>query len=176
MNTYIALFRGINVGGNNILPMRDLVEALESLDLENIRTYIQSGNVVFCSKKKDVKKLSATIGLSIEKNKGFSPKILILSLNDYKQAINSCPFTVKDGKLLHYFFLASIPKSPNLEGLLAIKVSSEEYELINNVLYLHAPNGIGRSKLAAKAEKLMGVPATARNWNTVQKLLLLAKG
>ena len=93
MQTWIALFRGINVGGNNILPMADLKRYLESLDLTNIRTYIQSGNVVFDSTASDLSSLSETIARQIEEQQGFIPQILLLSLKDLLKAIESNPFS-----------------------------------------------------------------------------------
>jgi uncharacterized protein (DUF1697 family) len=78
-----------------------------------------------------------------------------------------------EGKSLHFFFLASTPAKPDLDALAKLKSSSEEFKLGKNVFYLHAPDGIGRSKLAAKVEKALGVPATARNWNTVSKLMVM---
>lgn len=170
MNTYIALFRGINVGGKNILPMKSLVNILEDMGCENVKTYIQSGNVVFQIKQGKPNKIVEKIRLKILKNYSFKPKVLLLDLADLHDAIDNNPFETKDGKALHFFFLASHPESPDLEQLFAIKSDSEEFKLIRNIFYLYAPDGIGRSKLAAKVEQSMGVPVTARNWNTVSKL------
>lgn len=80
MNTYIALFRGINVGGHNKLPMRELVHLLEKLGLESVKTYIQSGNVVFQSERTDRLALSETIGVTIGESHGFTPQVFILNL------------------------------------------------------------------------------------------------
>jgi uncharacterized protein (DUF1697 family) len=169
MNTVIALFRGINVGGKNILPMRELKSLLENLGLRNVKTYIQSGNVVFQIKQGKSNKIVEKIRLQILKNYNFKPKVLLLDLADLHYAIDNNPFETKDGKALHFFFLASHPESPDLERLFAIKSDSEEFKLIRNIFYLYAPDGIGRSKLAAKVEQYLGVPVTARNWNTISK-------
>ena len=77
---------------------------------------------------------------------------------------------------MHFFFLESHPPNPDLEGLQAIKLKSEEFKLRNKIFYLYAPEGVGRSKLALKVEKGLGVPATGRNWNTVRELISLAGG
>jgi len=170
MYTFIALFRGINVGGHHSLPMRELVEIFENLELENVRTYIQSGNVVFQSKKHLPAGFSTDISLAIENLKGFKPGVLLLSPKEFQTAIDECPFSSDEGKLLHFFFLSEMPEDPDLECLEALKSETEEYRLINKVFYLYAPDGIGRSKLVAKVGKAMGVPGTARNWNTVRKI------
>lgn len=93
MQTWIALFRGINVGGNNILPMADLKRYLESLGLNKVRTYIQSGNVVFDSTASDLSSLSERIAQHIQEQQGFVPQILLLSLKDLLKAIESNPFS-----------------------------------------------------------------------------------
>ena len=173
MNTFVALFRGINVGGHHSLPMRELVEILENLGLENVRTYIQSGNVVFQSKKNHLARLSTDISLAIQDIKGFKPNVLLLTPKDFQSAIEASPYNCDDGKLLHFFFLSETPENPDMESLEALKSETEEYQLINKVFYLHAPDGIGRSKLAAKVEKAMGIPLTARNWNTIRKIRLM---
>ena len=169
VNTYIAFFRGINVGGKNILPMVDLVRILETLKLANVKTYIQSGNVTFTGKKKS-KGLAGEISLAVEKDKGFSPHVLILEGHELGAAIDNNPYDTSDGKILHFFFLDAVPQAPDLDGLAAVKSKTERFELMRDVFYLYAPDGIGKSKLAAKVEKAMGVPATARNWNTVSKV------
>jgi uncharacterized protein (DUF1697 family) len=176
MNTFIALFRGINVGGNNILPMRDLVKVLEGLGLENVKTYIQSGNVVFQSVNTNAFELSQEISATIEITHGFAPQVLLLGMKELQDAIASNPFPEgeREPKTLHLFFLDSIPQNPDLETLESIKTDSEQFELINKVFYLHAPDGIGRSKLAAKVEKAVGVAATARNWRTVREVMSMA--
>jgi len=173
MYTFIALFKGINVGGHNSLPMRELIEILENLELENVRTYIQSGNVVFQSTKHLSAGFSTDISLAVENLKGFRPGVLLFSPNEFRAAIDECPFSIDEGKLLHFFFLNEVPEEPDLESLEALKSETEEYRLVNNVFYLYAPDGIGRSKLVAKVGKAMGVPGTARNWNTVRKILSL---
>lgn len=175
MKTCIAFFRGINVGGHHSLPMRELVEILENMGLENVRTYIQSGNVVFQSTKHLSAAVSTDISLAVENVKGFKPGVLLLSPKEFQTAIDECPFSSDEGKLLHFFFLSEMPEEPDLESLEALKSETEEYRLINKVFYLYAPDGVGRSKLASKVEKAMGVPVTARNWNTVRKVLSLAE-
>ncbi len=178
MSTWIALFRGINVGGRNVVPMKELVHDLRSLGLEDVRTYIQSGNAVFRAADGDAAELGATIAVKVEESHGFRPQVLVLSAGELEDAIRSNPFPEAEAepKTLHLFFLASPPPAPDLDALAAIRSPSERFELTDRVFYLHAPDGIGRSKLAAKAERLLGVAVTARNWRTVGKLLEMATG
>ncbi|MEJ2702394.1 MAG: DUF1697 domain-containing protein [Sedimentisphaerales bacterium] len=170
MDTYVALFRGINITGKNILPMKDLVKTLEGIGCEKVKTYIQSGNVVFQSKKGQPGRIAGEISSRILESRGFEPKVLLLGVSELQSAIENNPFSTANGKALHLFFLDSAPDKPDLEKLTAIKADSEEFKLHGKVFYLYAPDGFGRSKLAAKVEQALGVPATARNWNTVTKL------
>lgn len=172
MKTYIALFRGINVGGNNMLPMKELVSVLKSLGLKGVRTYIQSGNVIFQSQAVNTTQLSVRISSAIMKSHGFEPKVLLLDSATLDKAIKSNPYpeAKSEPNTLHVNFLSLIPPAPDLKSLEKIKAESERFHLAGEVLYLHAPKGIGRSKLAAGMERLLGVPMTSRNWRTVCKL------
>lgn len=177
MSTWIALLRGINVGGNNVLPMKDLAAVLEELGCTDVATHIQSGNVVFEKSRSDATTLSKCIADTVLKNHGFKPRTLVLTVDEIEKAVASNPFTDAEvnPKSLQIFFLSKIPTSPEFEMLDSIKSRSESFALIGKAFYFHAPDGIGRSKLAARAEKLLGVDATARNWRTVSKLIAMAK-
>lgn len=176
MNTFIALFRGINVGGNHILPMKELAALMEGLGLSNIRTYIQSGNVVFQSKAGNINEIANDISAAIGKSFGFVPQVLILSQQELGKAIASNPFPEgqSEPKSLHFLFLESVPGNPDMDKLETIKMASERFRLVDSVFYLHAPEGIGRSKLAANVEKALGVSGTARNWRSVNKIMSMA--
>jgi len=177
MKTYIALFRGINIGGNNIISMKSLATILENLDLQNVKTYIQSGNVVFQSRGKNSSRLSSKISAEIKKSQGFEPKVLLLELEEMGKAVESNPFPEAElrPETLHVIFLASVPVNPDLKKLESLKIKSERFELKGKVFYLHAPDGVGRSKLAANVERLLGVSMTGRNWRTVCKIMAMAK-
>ena len=177
MKTYIALFRGINVGGRHSLPMKELVALLEALGCQNVKTYIQSGNAVFESKEKNVSQLSKQIGAEIKKSRGFEPHVLLLTLEEMEKAIKNNPFPEGEQapKTLHVGFLTSTPKTPNLKALEALQANGEQFKLLDDIFYLYAPEGIGRSKLAASSERLLGVPLTDRNWGTVRKIMAMAK-
>lgn len=177
MKTYIALFRGINVGGNNILPMKELKALLENMGLQNVATYIQSGNVVFRCNEENASQLSGTISAAIKKSFGFEPQVLLLGIEELEKAMEANPFPQAESepKSLHLNFLTDTPTNPNWEALQNMRADDERFELKDKVFYLHAPDGIGRSKLAANIERLIGVPMTARNWRTVCKIMELAK-
>jgi uncharacterized protein (DUF1697 family) len=176
MNTYVALFRGINAGGNNPLPMKELIAALDSIGARKVRTYIQSGNAVFEIVEKNLARISTQLSTEIDRRRGFEPHVHILTLEALAKSIAENPFpdAVADPSSLHLGFLFSSPRSPNLEKLAALRKDSERFLLTERVLYLHAPEGVGRSKLAASSEKLLGVPMTDRNWKTVCKLMEMA--
>lgn len=165
MEKFVALFRGINVGGNNILPMKELKGILEDNSYHNPKTYIQSGNAVFESDKPPER-----IDLLIEENYGFRPEILMLSEKEFLQLVSGNPYSSAIGKQIHFFFCKNTPHA-NVEKLDELKSETEQYLINGKVLYLFAPDGIGRSKLAANIEKCLGVPVTGRNLNTVNKLI-----
>jgi uncharacterized protein (DUF1697 family) len=177
MKTYIALFRGINVGGNNILPMQELTALLENLGAHSVKTYIQSGNAVFRHQAESAAQLSSRISTAIRESHGFAPQVFLLDLVEMEQAMASNPFPEAESepKTLHLYFLATTPQNPDLQTLDSLKRDNEQFKLIDKVFYLHAPDGIGRSKLAERAEKALGVAATARNWRTVCKVMAMAK-
>ena len=177
MKTYIALFRGINVGGNNILPMKALAALLENLGADSVKTYIQSGNVVFQHPSENASELSSRISAAIKESHGFEPRVWLLDLAEMEKAVISNPFPEAEAepKTLHLYFLASAPENPDLTMLDSLKKANEQFKLIDDVFYLYTPDGIGRSKLAERAEKALGVAATARNWRTVSKVMAMAQ-
>lgn len=176
MNTYVAFLRGINVGGNCSLQMKELVATLEGIGARNVRTYIQSGNAVFKSAERKAARLSTQLSAEILKRRGFEPRVHILTIEALAKAMaeNPYPEAVIDPSSLHLGFFASPPQSPDLKKLSDVSKSSERFYLTEGVFYLHAPEGVGRSRLAASSEKLLGVPMTYRNWRTVSKVREMA--
>ncbi len=156
--------------------MSELVATLEEMGARKVRTYIQSGNAVFESAEKNVARLSKHLSVEIKKRRGFEPHVHILSLEALSKAMAENPFpdAVTDPSSLHLGFLAASPKSPDLKRLSSLKRESERFQLTEGVFYLHAPDGVGRSKLAASSERLLGVPLTDRNWRTVCKVMEMA--
>ncbi len=169
MNDYIIFLKGINVGGNNILPMKNLKALLSNHGFENVRTYIQSGNIL----AKGARVTSKEISSLIEAEYGFSPETLVLDKKEFLEAIDNNPFNSSDGKIVHFYFCATSP-SPDKEKIDKFKADSEEYVIRGNVFYLHAPDGIGKSKLVSNIESCLNTTATGRNLNTVRKMQGLA--
>lgn len=174
MQTYIALLRGINVGGHNKLPMKALVELLQGCDLalENIRTYLQTGNITFQATKNSKEAIAAKMMALTDEHFGFKPEIIILNKAEFEIAIRNNPYQDQQGNTCHFYFCQQTPQLDvvRLEKLLAI---TESYQLRERVFYLHAPEGIGKSKLAKSAETCLGVKVTARNLNTVNKIAIM---
>lgn len=174
MKTWIALFRGINVGGTHKLPMKELRELLESIGCSDVKTYIQSGNAVFRSPVADPSRLATRISKAVATGHGFEPRVLVLSRDELQEAAAANPFAKAAAavpKSVHLFFLGSSPKDPNLAPLQSVKAATEAFALNGRMFYLHTPDGFGTSKLAERVERLLGVAATARNWRTVTTLL-----
>ncbi|MCA9149712.1 MAG: DUF1697 domain-containing protein [Planctomycetales bacterium] len=172
MHAWIALLRGINVNGKKIVPMATLRELFDSLGYADVRTYIQSGNVFFRSKSKSKPANDKLITAGLQSTFGFQPRVILLTAQEVQAAIENNPFAAKVQvpKLLHFYFLAATPTSPDLAALHDVATPTEEFQLIERVCYLHTPDGFGKSKLAERMERKLGVPATARNLSTVLKL------
>ena len=158
MTVYVALLRGINVGGKNSLPMQDLRNILTTLNCENVKTHIQSGNAVFSSGV-DPKSLSSRITVAIEQLFGFAPRVQVLSIDVFRSILAANPFpeAVSEPKSLHIWFLTEVPADPDLDALDSLKSTTESFVLSSSAFFLHAPDGVGRSKLAAKVDKHLGV-------------------
>jgi len=172
MHTYIALFRGINVGGHNKLLMKDLRSLMKNLGCREVDTYIQTGNVVFQTEESGKDDIAGQISSGVEKDYGFKPDVIVLEPQELKEAMADNPYPEADEnpKTLHLMFLASIPPEPDFDSLDELKKESESYELKEKVFYLYAPEGIGRSKLAGRIDRALGVTMTGRNWRTVKKI------
>ncbi len=173
MTRKIALLRGVNVGGHNRLPMKELAILLERIGCANVRTCIQSGNIVF-----DGDADGDDIAAAIEKKFGFAPHTFVMTAAAFKKAVAGCPYKEEakaSPKSVHLFFLGAAPDKGAAAGLDAIKTASEDYKLTTSVLYLHTPEGLLSSKIAEKADRILNTKTTARNWNTVCALVDLVK-
>jgi len=179
MPVYISMLRGVNVGPHNRIKMDVLRALYESLGLEDPRTYVQSGNVLFRTKEKNPAKLAAKIQDGIQKKFGFNPAVVLRTTEDVRAAVAGNPFAgrkdIEPDKLL-LTFLAGSPAPGAEKAVSALKGYSEELHLRGRELYIYFPNGAGRSKLPwSQLDKLVGVTGTARNWNSVTKLLEMAE-
>ncbi|MCB1165718.1 MAG: DUF1697 domain-containing protein [Leptospiraceae bacterium] len=166
------------MGGKGKLPMKDLSALLTELGLQDVRTYIQSGNVVLRAPQKGEAGLAAQIAGSIEKHHGFRPATMVLTLDSFRKIAAENPFSgdTIDPKSLHVGFMARSPQKPDLDGLRSLCSGGEDFRLQGNALYLFLPGGVGKSRLAARAEALIGEPVTMRNQNTVSSILELGSG
>ena len=178
MTTWLALLRGINVGGRNRLPMAELKRLFITAGCRQVSTYIQSGNVVFQANLDSTRTLSAAVGDSIEDEFGFRPDICLVTLADLELAIGANPYpdAANEPRTLHLSFLGAAPATTDIDRARRLLAETESCEIRGRHLYLHAPDGIGRSKFAGRAEAVLGVTMTGRNWRTVLKLQELASG
>ncbi|MFJ2155428.1 DUF1697 domain-containing protein [Streptomyces sp. NPDC087856] len=179
--TYAALLRGINVGGNKKLPMADLRTLLEGLGLDGVRTYLQSGQAVFTSGHGDEDSLAADIARAIEKRFGFTVDVVVRDHAYLAAIVADCPFPAAEleGKQLHVTYYSVPLADDRFAALEQAAFLPEEFRLGDRALYLYAPDGLGRSKLAAELSRprlSKGVVATTRNWNTVVKLVEMTAG
>ncbi|MGH8198834.1 MAG: DUF1697 domain-containing protein [Steroidobacteraceae bacterium] len=173
--TWLALLRGINVVGRNKVPMKGVAAALETAGFHSVQTYIQSGNIVFRSSRGDPDALAKRIERLVELNFGCAPLVLVISKAELAAAVRGNPFpgAQRNHKALHLYFLAARPRSPDLESLARLDAGREGFELKGRVFYLWTPDGFADSVLRSRIERCLGVPATARNWRTVNELLKL---
>lgn len=175
METYISILRGINVSGQKKILMADLKTLYEDLQFRNVKTYIQSGNVVFKSEKKvDDEDTAKRIEKAIQKKYGFQVPVIIRSYRELEKVIASNPFLREkdiDPKKLHVTFLSEIPSKERLNELNSVGFSPDEFTIQGKEIYLHIPVSYGETKLSNSFfEKKLKVTATTRNWNTVNKL------
>ena len=179
MPVIVSLLRAVNVGGRNQIRMEALRALYDSLGLRDAQTYVQSGNVVLRTEARDVAPLSRRIENEIEENFGFRPAVILRTTAELRQVISRNPFAqrrdVEPNRLL-VTFLAAKPAPEARARALAIKPDPEELHIEARELYIFYPNGMGRAKLSpAFLEKTLAIPGTARNWNTVNKLLEMAE-
>jgi uncharacterized protein (DUF1697 family) len=177
MEILISMLRGINVGGHNLIKMEALRELYGSLKFENPRSYVQSGNVVFGSKEKDLKKIARKIEDAIEREFGCRPDVILRTTEEMRDVIKRNPFKGdREAAKMVVSFLASDPDKEAPEKIRAIKVGPEELILAGRELYMYYPDGMGKSKVTgAMLDKALKVRGTARNWNSVRKLLEMAE-
>jgi uncharacterized protein (DUF1697 family) len=167
---YLILFRG--VGGKTQLPTQLLREKLTAAGFENVSTYINSGNAIVRSQMSREKVIS-TIADVCRDEFAFDKAIFAPTLCEWHDLIENNPFTKAASAApttVHAALLEGVPKAENIERLRAHAEAGEEIEVVGRVAYLHTPHGFGRSKLGEKFDKWIGVPNTARNWNTVLKM------
>jgi uncharacterized protein (DUF1697 family) len=177
MMTWIALLRGVNVGGSHKLPTKRLRDILDELGFVDAVTYIQSGNCVFRSDLADGRTIGARIAERIAAEFGFRPSVFALTRKELDAAIDDNPFAGRsdDPKFVHLFFLAEKVCALDEPAMRALAAPSDDFVLAGKVFYLLTPGGIGRSKLVDKLEKFLPVDMTARNLRSAIKIAELAR-
>lgn len=186
MATHIALLRGINVGGNNRVAMADLRRIVASLGHTSVATYIQSGNVVFTSDGADTSSLARELEHAVAGALGVRPRVLVLSRDELAGVVRDNPYTSEpDPKRVHAVFLGDDLSEEakmavaDAQRRAAERGSRDEAAIVGRALFLHTPDGFGRSELAATLLGRARGPAaagTARNWATVTRLLAMCGG
>lgn len=175
---YVALLRGVNVGGKNKLPMKDLVSICGAAGCVNVSSYIQSGNVIFSAAPKEAARLPALISAQIEKRFGHKPPLILRTKEQLEEAFHNNPF-IKMGapeETLHVMFLANEPTPASVASLDAQRSPPDTFIARGQEIYLRLPNGAGVSKLTnAYFDSKLTTISTVRNWRTVAKLLELMK-
>jgi uncharacterized protein (DUF1697 family) len=174
MTACVSLFRGINVGGNRIVPMSELKSLHEALGLQDVVNYIQSGNVVFTSDDTDPAQLARQIEESFAQKFGFHTQVMVRTSAELEEIITNNPFQnqpEKEPKRIAVLFLTTRPESTALEDLKKTYTGPEELYLIGQELFVYYPDGVGRSKLSLTLiEKKLKTVGTGRNWNTILQL------
>ncbi len=173
MGRWVALLRGVNVGGGNKVPMADLRVLAEGLGWREVESYIASGNLVF-SAEGDAAGLAVALRAAMQAQMGVDVPVLVLAGDDLAARVAGCPFDPVEGKHVHAFLLFGEGRLDE-KVLDALKAESEEVVMQGRTVWLHAPEGIGRSKLAEKFHKVVvGADMTARNLNTLRTLVEMA--
>ncbi|MDQ3071807.1 MAG: DUF1697 domain-containing protein [Bacteroidota bacterium] len=171
MPVYIAMLRGINVSGQKKVPMKDLRGLMEGEGLENVETYIQSGNIIFKYKKTKVESLTSLIEKAISKHFHFDVPVIIRTPAELKEVLKDNPFKGKEENRLYITFLDQEPSIEKIEKLKEADYSPEEYNIEGTNIYFYAPEGYGNAKMNNNLfENKLKVKATTRNWKTVNVL------
>jgi uncharacterized protein (DUF1697 family) len=179
MTVVISMLRGVNLGSHNRIKMDELRAVYESLKLQDPKTYVQSGNVLFKTKELNEAKLSSRIQVGIEKKFGFRPDVILRTADELRRAVTKNPFSARkniDPSKLLVSFLTTAPRSEACEKLRALDTAPEELWIDGREIFIYYPNGLARPKFQwTKADKILNVVGTGRNWNSVTKMLAMAE-
>ncbi|KJD31594.1 hypothetical protein PK35_14425 [Tamlana nanhaiensis] len=175
MKTFIALLRGINVSGKNKIPMADLRQALTNSNLQNVQTYIQSGNIIFQSSETNKKVLEALINKAISDKFSFNIPVLVLTPDELKAIFNDSPFPQEEKEKSYFTFLFEVPNSDLTKEVSALNYPNETFKITNSCVYFYSAIGYGKAKCSNNFfERKLKVTATARNYKTTLKLIDLS--
>jgi uncharacterized protein (DUF1697 family) len=175
----VAMLRGVNVGGRNLIAMAELRSLCAGLKLRDAQTCVQSGNVVFRTDERDMAALRKRLENAIEKKFGFRPSVILRTAVELKRVIARNPVAKRSGiepaKLL-VSFLTGAPSAEARDNVRGMKTDPEEMWIEGSELYIYFPNGMGKTKLPwSRMDKILGAAGTGRNWNSVLKLLEMAE-
>ena len=174
MKTYIALLKGINVGGHKKVPMAELRDLLAKSGFQNVQTYIQSGNVIFKSSE-ETKNLEDKIQNAISSHFGFEVSVIVKTNAELQLIFDSCPFENAKKEKSYFIMLNKIPERNLIEEVDKISYDDEEIVIINNCLYFYCSKGFGQTKFNMSTyERKLNLVGTSRNYNTMVKLLSLS--
>jgi uncharacterized protein (DUF1697 family) len=177
--TYVAMLRGINVGSGKVVKMERLRASFAALGFGGVRTYVQSGNVVFESEQKSATGLSKKIEEKIQRDFGFTVPVLVKTSKEIAQTVNDNPLVKEKGidhSKLHVTFSSDAPPKTAVKALEPLATGRERFRILNREISLYCPDGYGRTKLSNTAiEKRLSVVATTRNWRTVNTLLEMCR-
>jgi uncharacterized protein (DUF1697 family) len=176
---HVALLRGINVSGKNMLPMAELASIFVEAGCEDVRTYIQSGNVVFRAKTSVARRVPEVVAGAIAEGFGYEVPVVCRSASEFRKLAKEHPFLSKaqEHKALHVAFLMSKPSAAKVGSLDPDRSPPDELTVRGREIYLHCPNGLGRSKLTNKYfDSKLGTTSTLRNWKTVLRLAAMLDG
>ena len=179
MGVFVAMLRGVNIGGHHKVPMQALRELFEELGYAGAVTFIQSGNVVFRTRERDEAAIATRIGDGIERKFGFRAEVILRTVGELRETVARNPFAKRTEvapNRLAVMFLTRDPGPEARERVLAIRAGAEELRFEGRELFVYFPDGMGRSKAPALIDRALKMPQTGRNWNTVSKLLELAEG
>jgi len=178
VGTHVAFFRGINVGGKHSLPMQQVVRLFNAAGCENVRTYIQSGNVVFDAASATVRALPRVIPAAVAERFRFDTPLIVRTARELGAVAKENPFLRRglDASRAHVAFLASAPSAAQISSLDPERSPGDAFVVRGREVYLQLPNGVGRSKLTnAYLDSTLGTVSTMRNWRTVLALVDLAR-
>jgi len=179
MRVWVALLRGVNVGGARKIRMAELRDVCSSLGFGSVATYIQSGNVVFRAQDEDPAAVGRRVADAIERSFGFDVATMVRDVPELAAVVEGNPFLVEgvdDTSRLHVTFLSETPPESVHREFGSYRVGGDELRLMGREAYLHCPGGMGRSKLTpAFMERRFGTASTTRNWRTVTTLLEMAR-
>jgi uncharacterized protein (DUF1697 family) len=174
---YLALLRGINVGGKAVLPMKELAAIFAEAGAPSCRTYIQSGNVIF--EAQDAPSVVAKVTAAIAARYGYPGRVVLRSVAELEAVYKANPFVKEDvaPEWMHVYFLADKPEAGSVKTLDPERSPGDRFVVKGREIYLHLPNGMARTKLTNEYfDSKLKTVSTARNWNTVGKLLEMMKG